>query len=167
VATPKIGAALYGKDVDRPTLIKGILLGAGAALFWGASPILVKMGLDSGGSSISGSLAAYTAAVIVLSPLLLRRKTRDELSNADGKSLQLALMSGMTTNVAQMLRFFALAYASVITVSVVSRTMIIFTLIFSFIFNRKVESFGIWVIIGNALLLIGTVLVIIEQLWNF
>jgi len=140
--------------------------GAGSAIFWGSSPVLIKMGIDAGGSSILGTLTAYTAASLVISPTLLSARTRRELVTADRKALQLALYSGFTTNISQMLRFLALGYGSVIMVAVMQRTIPIWTLIMSFLFNRKLESFGFWVLVGNALLLVGTLLVIIEQIWR-
>ena len=155
-----------GKYVDRRTLYIGMLYGAGSAIFWGSSPVLIKMGIDAGGSSILGTLTAYTAASLVISPSLLSARTRRELVTADRKALQLALYSGFTTNISQMLRFLALGYGSVIMVAVMQRTIPIWTLIMSFLFNRKLESFGFWVLVGNALLLVGTLLVIIEQIWR-
>ncbi len=162
--TDQTGPSPKGKDVDRHSLYLGLLYGLGAAVFWGSSPLFVKMGIESGGSSIAGNLTAFTAASLAISPSFLSRNNRAELFAPDWKSLRLALMSGLSSNVAQMLRFLALAYGSVITVSMAQRTIPIWTLLLAFIFNRKLENFGFWVLLGNALLLIGTALVMVEQL---
>jgi drug/metabolite transporter (DMT)-like permease len=37
-----------GKGLDRRTLYKGIFYGLGAALFWGSSAILIKLGWKTG-----------------------------------------------------------------------------------------------------------------------
>ncbi len=147
--------------LDRKTLYLGLFFGAASAVFWGSSAIFIKLGLDNGGSSLAGSFIAYCAATLVISVSLLNEKNRQEIFRADWPSLKLAIMSGMTTNIAQMLRYIALAYGTVIVVSVVSRTIPIWTLSLSFIFNRSVESFSRWVLLGNALLIAGTILVLL------
>lgn len=165
--TPKAaqtGTSPKGKEVDRQTLYRGLLYGVGSALFWGSSPLFVKLGIESGGSSIAGNLTSFTAASLFIAPLFLSVKNRAELLAPDWKSLRLALMSGFSSNVGQMLRFLALAYGSVITVSLMQRTIPIWSLLLAFIFNRKLENFGRWTLAGNALLFIGTVLVVAEQL---
>ena len=159
---PKAGSS--AGDVDRRTLVLGLLFGAGSAVFWGSSAIFIKLGLDSGGSSLAGSLIAYVAASIAVTPALSSRRSRKELRASNWGDLRLALMSGMSTNIAQLLRYIALAHASVITVSLMSRTIPLWVLTFAFIFNRQHESFSRWVLVGNGLLLAGTVLVIIDEL---
>lgn len=156
---------LHGKQVDRPTLYRGVLFGLGSAVMWGCSPVLIKMGIDAGGSSIVGSLTAFSSAALFISPSFLGAKQRGELLGSDRKSLRLALVAGMSTNIGHLVRYIAFGYGSVITVSLVSRTIPVWTLFFSFLMNRKVESFGRWVLIGNALLLIGSMLVVADQLF--
>lgn len=153
----KSGASL----LDKRTLFRGMFFGAGSALFWGSSAIFVKLGLENGGSSIAGSLTAYVAASLVIMPLVMRQESRREIATADNKCLQLALMTGITTIIGQLCRFLALGYGSVVTVSVVSRTTPIWVLLLGFVFNRRLESFGPWVLLGNTLLLVGTVMVIL------
>lgn len=155
---PRAGSS--ARDVDRATLIKGLLFGACSAVFWGSSAIFIKLGLDSGGSSLAGSLIAYVAASIAVTPALTSQRSLKELRTSNLGDLKLALMSGMSTNIAQLMRYIALAYAPVITVSLMSRTIPLWVLIFAFIFNRKHESFSRWVLLGNGLLLAGTILVI-------
>jgi drug/metabolite transporter (DMT)-like permease len=58
------------------------------------------------------------------------------------------------------MRFIALAYGSVIVVSLMGRTVPLWVLIFSFLFNRELESFSRWVILGSTLLFSGTLLII-------
>ncbi len=146
--------------VDRRTYYKGFFFGLCSALFWGSSAIFIKLGIDNGGTPLAGSFIAYTAASLVVAFSLFSKANRKEIFTGDRQALQLAGMSGLTTNVAQMLRYMAMGYGSVIVVSLVSRTMPIWTLSLSFIFNRKIETFNRWVILSTALLIIGTILVI-------
>jgi len=152
----------HGKEVDRRTFFVGMLFGLGAAVFWGSSSIFIKLGLEKGGTPVGGSLIAYLAALIAISPLFLNREKRREILKPDKRSFQLALFSGLSTNVAQVLRCFALKYGSVILITFMIQTTPLWVLLLSFMFNRKVESFSRWVLLGNALLIVGTILVIIS-----
>ena len=151
-----------GKEIDRRTLYVGIFYGMGAAIFWGSSAIFIKLGLESGGSPVAGSLIAYLAALMFIIPSFLNRENRKEIIEADGKSFQIALINGLTVNIAQLLRYLALGYVSVIIVTLSIRTTNLWVLLFSYIFNREYESFSRWVLLGNILLIAGTVLILIS-----
>ena len=152
-----------GTKIDRRTLYMGYLYGVLAALCWGSSTILIKFGLEYGGSPLVGTFVAYLAASIVIIPsIFLSGGYRKEMLTADRKSLRLAVLSGLCGNIGQTLRYLALLFTSVIIVSIMSQTIYIWVLLFSFIFNRRVESFTRWVLLGNALLLIGATLALIS-----
>ncbi|MDI7260916.1 MAG: DMT family transporter [Thermodesulfobacteriota bacterium] len=153
----------YGKEIDSATLYRGILYGIGGAVFWGSSAIFIKLGLENGGSPITGSLIAYVSASIAICPsALLNKERREEIINADKKSLKISLLSGLTTNIAQLTRYLALGFGSVIVISLMQRTVPLWVLLFAFVFNRKLESFSRGVLLGNALIIIGTVLILIS-----
>jgi drug/metabolite transporter (DMT)-like permease len=161
-SSPRLKEISNGKELDRYTLYKGIFYGVGTAIFWGSSPIFIKLGLENGGSPITGSFIAYLAASIVVSTsLLLNPKSIGEIFEPNRKSFRIALFSGLTTNIAQLLRYLALNYSSVIIVTLLLRTTPLWVLLFSFIFNRKYESFNHWVLLSNFLLIVGTILVLI------
>lgn len=149
------------KNVDRKTFYRGFIFGIGAAVFWGSSAIFIKLGIENGGTPLAGTFIAYTAATMVVATSLLNRANRKEIFGGNKQALRLAVMSGLTTNTAQMLRYLAFSYGTVIVVSLVSRTMPIWTLSLAYIFNRKIETFNRWVLLSNALLIIGTVLVLL------
>jgi drug/metabolite transporter (DMT)-like permease len=158
----QLASSSSGKEVDRHTLFVGMLYGIGAAVFWGSSAIFIKFGFEAGGSPVTGTLIAYVAAAIVISPsVLLNDKHRIELFHEGRKSLQVAISSGLTTSIAQLLKYLSIAYGSVIVVILVGRTTPIWVLLFAFLFNRNYESFSRWVFLGNGLLIIGTILVVL------
>jgi drug/metabolite transporter (DMT)-like permease len=149
-------------QVDSHTLLIGILYGAGAAVFWGSSAIFIKFGLEAGGSPVAGTLIAYAAASAIVCPSSWwKAESRRELRNEGRKSLQIAIFSGLTTSIAQLFRYLSFAYGSVIVVSLMLRTLPLWVLLLAFVFNREYESFSRWVLIGNGLILVGTILVII------
>ena len=152
-----------GKELDRSTFYKGIFYGIGAAIFWGSSAILIKLGLEHGGISITGSFVAYLSASIAITPsLLFNKDRREEMLHADKQSLKIALFSGLTTNIAQLLRYIALGLGSAIVISLMLRTMPLWVLCFAFIFNREYESFSRWVLLGNGLIILGTILILLS-----
>ncbi len=153
----------HGKELDRSTLYKGIFYGIGAAIFWGSSAIFIKLGLEHGGFSIAGSFIAYLSASLAICPsAFINKNRREEILHGDKKSFKIALFSGLTTNIAQLARYIAMGLASAIVVSLMQRTMPLWVLIFAFIFNRKYESFSRWVLLGNGLLLLGTILILLS-----
>ena len=150
-----------GKGLDRRTLYKGIFYGIGAALFWGSSAILIKLGLENGGTPVAGIFIAYSSASLVIAPSsFLNREYREEILRGDKKSIKDVLCSGLTSNVAQLLRYMALGLGSAIVVSLTLRTIPLWSLVFSFFFMRQYESFSRWVLLGNALLVVGTILIV-------
>lgn len=156
--------AIQGKDVDRLTLYKGFIYGAGAAVFWGSSAIFIKLAMKEGGDSpIAGSFLAYLAASIVVAPsVIMNPENRREFFSKKTDSMMLAMTCGLTSGLAQLLRYVALGYTSAIIVSLLNRTVPIWVLILSFAFMRRYESFSRWVLIGNGLLVMGTFLVLIS-----
>ena len=151
----------YGKEIDRRTLLLGMFYGIGAAVFWGSSAIFIKFGLKTEGSPVAGSLIAYVAGSIVVTPsLLLNKEQRQEVFNEGWKSLRVAIFSSLTSSTAQLLRYLSLGYGAVIVVTLAGRTTPLWVLLLSFLFNRKYESFSQWVLLGNGLLVIGSILVI-------
>lgn len=162
-AAGSLSGAIQGKDVDRLTLYKGFFYGAGAAVFWGSSAIFIKLAMkEGGGSPIVGSFLAYLAASMVVLPSTLKHpESRKEFLSEKGDSMMLAIVCGLLSGLAQLLRYLALGFTSAILVSLLNRTVPIWVLIFSFLFIRKYESFSRWVFIGNGLLVIGTLLVLI------
>jgi drug/metabolite transporter (DMT)-like permease len=159
-----IPGARQGKGVDHSTLYKGFFYGAGAAVFWGSSAIFIKLALrEGGGSPIAGSFLAYLAASLVVGPFaLVNPATRREILCKVARSLRLAIVCGLTVGVAQLLRYLALGYTSAILFSLLHRTIPFWVLILSFLFIRKYESFSRWVLLGNGLLVVGTLLVLIS-----
>jgi uncharacterized membrane protein len=146
--------------VDRHTLYLGMLYGAGAALFWGSSLIFIKLGLENGGSPIAGNMIAYLGASVFIIPSLAKQKNREEMLTADRKSWQLAIYTGLSAMTAQLLRYLALEYGSVILITAIIRTTPLGVLLLSFIFNRQYESFSRWVLLSNALLIVGTIMIL-------
>lgn len=157
----KMKSGSYGKEVDRRTLFLGLLYGAGAAVFWGSSAIVIKFALQAGGAPVTGNLIAYVAAAAVISPsFLFNAENRREIMHERGRSLTIAIYGSLSVSIAQLFRYTALQYGSVILVSIMLRTLSVWILLLAFLFNREYESFSRWVLFGNGLLIVGTILML-------
>ena len=71
-------------------------------------------------------------------------------------------MSGMFTAVSQMIRYMALALAPVTVVSSIMVSSLVFRFLFSRIINRDHEIFSIWVILGIAITILGSLALTLE-----
>ncbi|MEE8472727.1 MAG: EamA family transporter [Dehalococcoidia bacterium] len=138
--------------------IRGVLAGLGAGVLYGSSPVLVKWGLGAAGAPVAGTFISYVAATTVMSFTLLHRGQRDGLMGIDRTTLLWFSLSGTLVASAQLFRYMALSLSPMSVVGPLfsaSRMLVIF---FSFIFNRKLETFSPRVLLGAALVVSGTVI---------
>jgi drug/metabolite transporter (DMT)-like permease len=139
---------------------KAILLGLGAGVAWGTTPLLIKFGLEGASSPIAAAFISYSAATIVLSFSLWNGNRRASLVGMKGGTMGLFSMVGLLASIAQLLRYIALGIAPMSVVSPLFSTSPIFQLILAFLFNRKLEVFNTPIIIGTIAVVIGTILLV-------
>ncbi|MFC1902859.1 EamA family transporter [Chloroflexota bacterium] len=139
---------------------KAILLGLGAGLAWGISPILVKMGLESSNSPVAGVFIAYSAATIVLGISLWNQDRRATFADMKKGATGFFLLSGLLSSIAQLMKYIALSMAPASLVVPIFSISPIFVVILSFLFNRKLEVFNAPVIIGTIAVVIGSILLV-------
>ncbi len=148
------------KGMSKGTLARGLLASLGAALCWGISPVLVKIGLESVSDPILASFISYTAASIVVGTLLLHPKNSEKLRRLDRGSL-IPITTGAAFNSAgHLFRYIALTYSPVSLVAPLLNSisgLLIFPL--SFLMNRKIEVFDLGVIAGAIAVLAGVLLI--------
>ncbi len=152
----KEGTEAYKEN--RRSVINGTLLAACTAVLWGSSAVFIKLGLANGGSSLGGAVIGYAAAMVFIIPSLINRNSVKEFRSVDRKTFHVALWVGITTSLAQMFRYLALAKGSLILTTMLFRTGPVWVLLFAFFMNRKAENFTRWVLIGNGLLLAGIII---------
>jgi len=138
---------------------KGIYYALLAGFFFGISPVFIKMGLHEPCSPIAALFVAYSAASAALVTRLFSQRKRDALFSIEGMVFQMFFWSCLLTSTAQILRFIALSLAPVSVVTPLVHTAPVFLLIFSFLFNRKIEVFNSAVVGGVIITLAGAILV--------
>jgi len=139
---------------------KAFALGLGAGVSWGVAPIFVKLGLDGIGSPVAGAFISFVAATAVLSLSLLDQRKRISISETSGKAAGLFFMAGTLSFAANFVRYLALKLAPASVVTPLASTVPVFVLIFSFVFNRKLEIFNIRVVVGAFSVVIGTLFLV-------
>ena len=121
---------------------KGILWAFIASLAYGTSPLLVKAGLQESGLSLLGGTISYVAASMVL---ILALGLPGRLAFVMGMprgAIKYFIYGGLAVFFAQMFRYVGLAIAPVSVMTPLQQTGSVWTVVFSFIFNRNTELFG-------------------------
>lgn len=140
-----------------PRFVEGYAFAILSSTGYGLSPILIRAALQGTGpgAGVAGGLISYATATAVVALVLLRPTTRGHVVGVDGRTLKWFTVSGVFICTAQMIRFMALSLAPVTVVTPIQRTTIVFRVLFAWIVNRDVEVFGVPVVVGIAVSLLG------------
>ena len=137
-------------------LFAGLSVGA-----YGTSPIMIRAALEGATNlSVLGGAIAYTAAATALIVTLLLPGRRGLITAMRPSTVRLFLGAGFFVFLAQMLRFIALSMAPVAVVTPLMRLSGVFTLILSWTFNRHLEKITLRVVLGIAVSLVGSVMLV-------
>ncbi len=139
---------------------KAYLLALGIVLSWGTAPILIKLGLSGSSSPVAGAFISFAAATIVLIPFLLNRNKRTALTGMKRGALGYFCLVGVLSAIANLMRFIALSLGPASVVVPIIDTYPIWALLLAFIFNRNLEVFNRYVIIGTVVALAGSFLLV-------
>ena len=144
-------------------MAEGYIFGLLAAVGYGSSPIMIRTALEDSGISMLGGLVSYSAATLVLMLMLTWPSRRAAMQGIDRRALRLLLVGGVIVFGAQMSRYVALSIAPVSLVAPLGQLSPVFVVIFSFLFNRRIESFGPRVLIGILLAMTGSIVVTLAR----
>lgn len=139
---------------------RALMLGFGCGLAWGVSPIFIKLGLSGSQAPVAGAFISFSAATATLSLSLLNRNRRTALTRLSPGAAALFFIAGLFSCAANLTRFIALGLAPASVVAPLVSITPVFLLIFSFLFNRRLEIFSRPVIVGTVTVVIGTILLI-------
>jgi drug/metabolite transporter (DMT)-like permease len=147
-------------DMPRASLVKGVVLAISAALFWGSSPMLVKIGIREISSPLLATFISYMAASIVIGFALIFPANTRTLKRLNRYSLIPIVLASIAVAVAQILRYQSLAYSPVTQFEPVmhgAHILLVFPL--SFLINRQLEAFNIRILIGAIAIVAGVFLI--------
>ena len=151
----------YERDtlgISSGKLAKGIFAALAAAICFGLSPILIKIGLQEVNSPIVATFISSLAAAFVISILLLSQRNREKLRKLDRSSLYPFIISSMAISASQILRYLALDYSPVSIVVPLTGTNSLFVFPLSFLMNRHIEAFNFRVAAGALAVVTGVFL---------
>ncbi|MFC1894173.1 EamA family transporter, partial [Chloroflexota bacterium] len=149
-----------GKNMFSGIPRRAFMYGIGTGLVRGFSPIFIKMGLSGSGSPVAGAFIAFSAATIILSASLLHNKRRVALAGITGSAVGFFALQSLCSSTANLMRYTALDMAPVSVVAPIFAIAPVFILLFSFLFNRKLEVFSKNVIIGIIAVVVGAILLV-------
>jgi drug/metabolite transporter (DMT)-like permease len=150
-----------------PRYGEGLLWGVVNALGHGSSPLFIAWGLEGAGigTAMLGGLVSYGAATVLLLVLMLAPVPRRHVAAIEGGAARWFAVAGFFVFVSQMFRYAALAVAPVSVVAPIQRLSVVFRVLFGWLINREHEVFGVWVLTGIALSLLGAALLTLSVDW--
>ena len=146
--------------MSEGSLVKGVFITLAAAVCWGISPALVKIGLKEVGSPLLATFVSYTAASIVMGFSLFHPTNNEKLRRLNRASLTPIIIAAIAVSIAQILRYTALKYSPVSMVEPLvgsANSLLVFPL--SFLINREIEAFNLKIIMGAIAIVVGVFLI--------
>lgn len=161
-AGARAGAAAAGgaeAPVFRPRYLEGYAFALLSATGYGMSPIFVRAALDGlgAGAGLTAGLISYAAATVAIALVLLLPGRLGHARAIPPGAVRWFAYSGGFVSLSQMARYVALAIAPVTVVTPLVQTATVFRTLFGWVINREHEVFGVWVISGILVSLIGAV----------
>jgi drug/metabolite transporter (DMT)-like permease len=139
---------------------KGVLLGIGAGVCYGISPLMIKMALNSYSAPLAAVLITFVGAAAVFAVSSMAGRKRAELFTMEKATFWWFVISGLVVVLAQVSRFLALSMAPISIVSPLFDTSPIMVVILSFFFNRKLEVFSKSIVFSAIVVVIGSLFLI-------
>jgi drug/metabolite transporter (DMT)-like permease len=151
----------------QPLYVEGYFFAVLSAVGYGVSPLFVRAALEGVDipTAIAGGVYSYAAAALLLAPAFINRSTRRTIFTIRGESAKWFVLSGLFTGVSQMIRYMALALAPVTVVSSIMVSSLVFRYLFSAVLNRDYEIFDVWVFVGIAITIVGSLALTLEVSW--
>lgn len=151
------GSAGGRRALPSGVFFKGMFSAMAGGLVYGLTPILVKLGLGSGGSPLAGTFISYVAASATMLGLLSASRTRRRNFLGTGKEGLLWFSLGsLFVGAAQLFRYVALSISPMSIVAPLIGTSPLVTILFSFFISRNLETFTLRVILGAVAVVAGT-----------
>ena len=143
-------------------MVEGVVFAMLASVGYGTSPILIRAALeDATGVAAVGTFVAYFGASAVLLASLALPAQRHLVGTINLRYMRLFGSAGLSVFLAQLLRFFALALADVTIVDPLMRTVSVFTLVLSYLVNRRLEHITLGVVLGVLVSFAGSALLVV------
>ncbi|MDE2836905.1 MAG: DMT family transporter [Chloroflexota bacterium] len=142
-------------------MVEGYVFSLLSSVAYGTSPILIRAAMEGATDAAAvGTFIAYVGAAAVLIVSLALPAQRHLVGTISVRYLRIFGGAGLSVFTAQLLRFFALSLAGVSVVNPLMRTVSIFTLILSYVINRRLEHITPGVVLGVLVSFAGSALLV-------
>jgi len=157
------GAVLTTTEISRRTFrisTRGLLMGLGVALCSAGSATLIRPVMQATDAIYAATFVMYLAAfVVVLLVLMLRGEQRHNVIRLDRRTFIILAVAAVILVVGHLFRFATLRLTPVSIAQPIFATIVVFTLLFSWIVNRRIDVFNWRVVAGIVLVLAGVYLI--------
>ncbi|HZT49548.1 MAG TPA: DMT family transporter [Hyphomicrobiaceae bacterium] len=158
-------AASGAQVAFSPRVAEGVLFALLAALAYGTSPIMTRTALQSTGPSgaILGGLIAYGAATAAVTVMVLSwTSLRRNVLSVKRDSIGWFVSSGVLVAMAQGFLYAALSVAPILVVAPLLQLSLVFRFFFAMWLNPEHEVFGVTVVVGTVISILGACAVAID-----
>ncbi len=148
----------------RPRVAAGFFFALIAALAYGTSPIIVRQTLQDVGllSGLVGGSIAYAAATVAVTLGLLIPSLRRNVLRVSSENAHWFVYSGIFVAAAHGFLYTALAVAPIMLVAPLLQLSLVFRFLFAHLLNPGHEIFGLLVVIGSAVSIVGACAIAID-----
>ena len=134
----------------------------GAPICWSISPILIRRGLEGLDSPLLGVTVGITASVLAYGVLLFMRGLEKSFATLSSEALTLKIIAGVLVGLSTWARWLALDLTAVATVLALSLASVpTVNLLTPLMVERHVEQVTLAVWIGSALIILGSLVLIL------
>ena len=142
-------------------MVEGYVFSLLSSVAYGTSPILIRAAMEGATDAAAvGTFIAYIGASAVLVASLALPVQRRLVGTINLHYMRLFGGAGLSVFIAQLLRFFALSLADVSIVNPLMRTVGVFTLVLSYMVNRRLENITLGVVLGVLVSFAGSALLV-------
>ena len=142
-------------------MVEGYVFSLLSSVAYGTSPILIRAAMEGATDAAAvGTFIAYIGASAVLVASLALPVQRHLVGTINLHYMRLFGGAGLSVFIAQLLRFFALSLADVSIVNPLMRTVGVFTLVLSYMVNRRLENITLGVVLGVMVSFAGSALLV-------
>jgi drug/metabolite transporter (DMT)-like permease len=152
------------KPAFRPRIVSGYLFALGAAMCYGASPLMAReafLHAPGTGTAAAGCLS-YAAATLFFSLILLNPRSWADIRRTSRENLPWFLSSAVLVAISQAFVYASLSVAPLMVVTPILQLSLVFRLFLSQLINRDYEVMNAAVVIGALTAVFGSMLVSID-----
>jgi uncharacterized membrane protein len=152
------------KPQFKPRVLPGYLLALGAAVCYGASPLMARQAFlaSPGTGSVAAGCIAYTAATLFFAMILVKPGAWRDIADTRRENLPWFLASAVLVAISQAFVYASLAVAPLMVVTPILQLSLVFRLFLSQAISPDYEVMNSAVLVGAFTAVLGAILVSLE-----